>query len=144
MSRDNNSSGRPKKPRSSTRNSDSPRASKSGNSGSDSFKKSFPKAGERNSDSRRTGDNSYQARIDKKFSKTEQEPFITSSSEDKKAFGKSATNSRGGSRPKSSDTRDKYERGSLKYGRRPGAERTDEDRDKVRSFVQQRRFKKVE
>ena len=48
MSRDNNNSGRPKKPRSSTRNSDSPRAPKSGNSSdSKSFKKPFSKTGGR-------------------------------------------------------------------------------------------------
>lgn len=83
MSRDNNS-GRPKKPRSSTRNnSDDSRASKSGNSsGSKPFKKPFPKAGERNSDSKRSG-TSYQDRMDKKFGKTEQDSFITSPGEEK-------------------------------------------------------------
>ncbi len=143
MSRDNNNSGRPKKPRSSTRNSDSPRSLKSGDSGSKAFKKSFPKAGERNSDSKRSDDTSYQARMNKKYSKTEQEPFITSSGEEKKTFGKSAPK-RGGSRPNSFDARDKYERGSLKYGRRPGSQGDDKDQDKAKSFVQQRRFKKVE
>lgn len=143
MSRDNNNSGRPKKPRSSTRNSDSPRSLKSGDSGSKPFKKSFHKAGERNSDSKRSDDTSYQARMNKKYSKTEQEPFITSSGEEKKTFGKSAPK-RGGSRPNSFDARDKYERGSLKYGRRPGSQGDDKDQDKAKSFVQQRRFKKVE
>ena len=140
MSRDNNNSGRPKKPRSSTRNSDGPRASRSVNSGSEPFKKSFPKAGERNSDSKREGDNSYQARMDKKYSKTEQEPFITNPGEDKKPFKKAAPG-RGGSRPKSFDARDKYERGSLKYGRRPGAEGSE---DKNKSFVQKRRLSKID
>lgn len=143
MSRDNNNSGRPKKPRSSTRNSDSPRSLKSGDSGSKPFKKSFPKAGERNSDSKRSDDTSYQARMNKKYSKTEQEPFITSQGEEKKPFSRSAP-SRGGSRPSSFDVRDKYERGSLKYGRRPGTEGNERDQDKAKSFVQKRRFKKVE
>jgi pseudouridine synthase len=143
MSRDNNS-GRPKKPRSSTRNnSDGSRASKSGNSsGSKPFKKPFPKAGERNSDSKRSSDTSYQARMDKKFSKTEQEPFISSPGEEKKAFSKSAPQ-RGGARSKSFDTRDKYERGSLKYGRRPSAD-GEERQDKAKSFVQKRRLTKID
>ncbi|WP_410493182.1 pseudouridine synthase [Chryseobacterium sp. Leaf404] len=141
MRRDNNS-GRPKKPRSSTRNnSDESRASKSGNSGSKPFKKSFPKAGERNSESRKPADNSYQARMDKKFGKTEQKDFITNPGEDKKPFGKSAAG-RGGSRPAVTNTRDKYERGSLKYGRRPGA--ADGNEDKNRSFVQKRRLTKID
>ncbi|SDL89703.1 pseudouridine synthase [Chryseobacterium taihuense] len=137
MSRDNNS-GKPKRPRSSTRNnSDGSRASKSGNSGSKPFKKSFPKAGERNSDSRRSSDTSYEARMEKKYSKIEKEPYITNSGEEKKTFNPK----RGGG--KNFDTRDKYERGSLKYGRRPGAS-NEKDGDKARSFVQKRRFKKVE
>jgi len=167
MSRDNNS-GKPKRPRTSTRNnSDDSRASRSGNSsGSKSFKKPFPKAGERNSehkgsnskfekkpfargerdadnnsDSRRS-DNSYQARMDKKFGKTESQPFITNPGEEKKSFGKSAPK-RGGSRPSSFDTRDKYERGSLKYGRRPGSS-DDRDKDGAKSFVQKRRLNKIE
>lgn len=140
MSRDNNS-GKPKRPRTSTRNnSDDSRASKSGNSGPKSFKKSFPKAGERNSDSRKTSGTSYQDRMDKKFGKTEQTDFITNSSEERKTFGKSAPK-RGGSRPNSFDTRDKYERGSLKYGKRPGSENRE---DKNKSFVQKRRLSKIE
>lgn len=143
MSRDNNS-GRPKKPRSSTRNnSDDSRASRSGNSsGSKPFKKSFPKAGERNSDSRKSGGTSYQDRMDKKFGKTEQTDFVTNSSEEKKSFAKAAPK-RGGSRPKSFDTRDKYERGSLKYGRRPGSG-DDRNQDGAKSFVQKRRLNKIE
>lgn len=142
MSRDNNNSERPKRPRISTKkNSDNSRASRSGNSSeSKPFKKSFPKAGERNSDSRRSGDTSYQARMDKKYGKTEQEPFITSAGEEKKTFGKSAPK-RGGSRPNTFDTRDKYERGSLKYGKRPGTENRE---DKNKSFVQKRRLNKIE
>ena len=141
MSRDNNS-GRPKKPRSSTRNnSDESRASRSGNFGSKPFKKSFPKAGERNSDSRKSTGTSYQDRMDKKFGKTEQKDFITNSSEERKSFGKSAPK-RGGSRPNTFDTRDKYERGSLKYGRRPGT--GDNREDKNKSFVQKRRLSKID
>jgi 23S rRNA pseudouridine2605 synthase len=144
MSRDNNS-GKPKKPRSSTRNNPvNSRASKpGGSSGSKPFKKPFPKAGERNSDSRKSGDTSYQARMDKKFEKTDQEPFITNPGEEKKPFVKSAPK-RGGSRPKNSfDTRDKYERGSLKYGRRPGSG-DDRNQDGAKSFVQKRRLNKIE
>ncbi len=142
MSRDNNNSERPKRPRiSNKKNSDNSRASRSGNSSeSKPFKKSFPKAGERNSESRRSGDTSYQARMDKKYGKTEQEPFITSAGEAKKSFGKSAPK-RGGSRPNNFDTRDKYERGSLKYGKRPGTENRE---DKNKSFVQKRRLSKIE
>lgn len=171
MSRDNNNSGRPKKPRSSTRNSDSPRSPKSGNSSdSKSFKKPFSKTGGRSfepkdrddngsskfekkpfsrsdrdtdsstpfskPDSRRS-DTSYESRMEKKYSKTEKEPFVSNKGEEKKSFG----SKRGGVR--STNTRDKYERGSLKYGRRPGSE-TDRDDDRARSFVQKRRFKKVE
>ncbi|WP_228423076.1 pseudouridine synthase [Chryseobacterium mucoviscidosis] len=141
MSRDNNNSERPKRPRISTKkNSDNSRASRSGNSSeSKPFKKSFPKAGERNSDSKRSG-TSYQDRMDKKYGKTEKEPFITSSGEEKKSFGKSAPK-RGGSRTNTFDTRDKYERGSLKYGRRPGTENRE---DKNKSFVQKRRLNKIE
>nr|WP_228445167.1 pseudouridine synthase [Chryseobacterium shandongense] len=142
MSRDNNNSERPKRPRISIKkNSDNSRASRSGNSSeSKPFKKSFPKAGERNSESRRSGDTSYQARMDKKYGKTEQEPFITSAGEGKKTFGKSAPK-RGGSRPNTFDTRDKYERGSLKYGKRPGSENRE---DKSKSFVQKRRLTKID
>ncbi|PZU18281.1 MAG: rRNA pseudouridine synthase, partial [Chryseobacterium sp.] len=138
MSRDNNNSERPKRPRISTRkNSDDSRASRSGNSsGSRPSKKPFPKAGERNSDSKRSGGTSYQDRMDKKFGKTEQKDFITNSSEGKKMFGKSAPK-RGGSRPNTFDTRDKYERGSLKYGRRPGSG-DDRNQDGAKSFVQKR------
>ncbi|HCR75352.1 rRNA pseudouridine synthase [Chryseobacterium sp. PS-8] len=78
--------------------------------------------------------------MDKKFGKTEQQPFITNSGEEKKSFGKSAPK-RGGSRPNTFDTRDKYERGSLKYGRRPGTENRE---DKNKSFVQKRRLNKIE
>jgi len=142
MSRDNNNSERPKRPRISTKkNSDNSRASRSGNSSeSKPFKKSFPKAGERNSESRRSGDTSYQARMDKKYGKTEQEPYITGAGEKKKSFGKSAPK-RGGSRPNNFDTRDKYERGSLKYGKRPGTENRE---DKNKSFVQKRRLTKLD
>lgn len=171
MSRDNNNSGRPKKPRSSSRNSDSPRSPKSGNSSdSKSFKKPFSRSGggsfepkDRNDngsskfekkpfsggdrdgdisgpfkkpDSRRS-DNSYESRMEKKYSKTEKEPFVSNKSEEKKSFG----SKRGGVR--STNTRDKYERGSLKYGRRPGSE-TDRDDDRAKSFVQKRRLQKVE
>ena len=153
MGRDNNNSGRPKKPRSSTRNSDSPRSPKSGKSSdSKSFKKPFSKTGGRSFEPRdrdtdsstpfskpdsRRSDTSYESRMEKKYSKVEKEQFVSNKGEEKKSFG----SKRGGVR--STNTRDKYERGSLKYGRRPGSE-TDRDDDRARSFVQKRRFKKVE
>lgn len=153
MSRDNNNSERPKRPRTSTRNnSDDSRASRSGNSsGSKPFKKSFPKAGERNSDHKGSNSRfepkpfkkSTNAAVgrDEEAAKTESRAYITNSSEgrERKTFGKPAPK-RGG---KSFDTRDKYERGSLKYGRRPssGDDRND---DKARSFVQKRRLNKID
>lgn len=177
MSRDNNNSGRPKKPRSSTRNSDSPRSPKSGNSSdSKSSKKPFSKTGGRSFDPKdknengpskfdkkpfsrsdrdtdgakpfkkpdsRRSDTSYESRMEKKYSKVEKEPFVSHQSEERKPFGKTSFK-RGGEGRSSTDKRDKYERGSLKYGRRPGSEATDRDDDRARSFVQQRRFKKVE
>ncbi|MGG5207586.1 pseudouridine synthase [Chryseobacterium sp. MIQD13] len=151
MSRDNNNSERPKRPRTSTRKtSDDSRASRSGNSsGSKPFKKSFPKAGERNFDNK--GNNSkFEPKSFKRSSagrdedsadRTESRAYITNSSEgrEKKTFGKPAPK-RGG---KSFDTRDKYERGSLKYGRRP-SNGDDKNDDKARSFVQKRRLNKIE
>ncbi|UWX61908.1 rRNA pseudouridine synthase [Chryseobacterium oranimense] len=153
MSRDNNNSERPKRPRTSTRNnSDDSRASRSGNSsGSKPFKKPFPKAGERNTDHKgsnsrfeskpfkRSGESG--AGRDEDAAKTESRAYITNSSEgrEKKTFGKPAPK-RGG---KSFDTRDKYERGSLKYGRRPSSG-DDKNDDKARSFVQKRRLNKID
>lgn len=168
MSRDNNNSGKPKNTRSSTRNSGSSRAPKSGNSSeSRSFKKTFQKSGERSfdkkdrnengtsrfekkpfgrssrdfdssrpsnrPDSRRTEGN-FDSREEKSTSKSEKQPYITHKSEERK------TSSKRGAR--SFDTRDKYERGSLKYGRRPGS--SDREDDKTRSFVQKRRLSKIE
>ncbi|MBB6369927.1 pseudouridine synthase [Chryseobacterium shigense] len=147
MSRDNNNSERPKRPRISTRkSSDDSRASRSGNSsGSKPFKKSFPKAGERNSDHK--GSNSkFESKPFKRSgdsgdedSKSESRAYITNSSEgrEKKTFGKPK---RGG---KNFDTRDKYERGSLKYGRRPSGG-DDRNEDKAKSFVQKRRLNKID
>ncbi|MCU7613689.1 rRNA pseudouridine synthase [Chryseobacterium sp. GMJ5] len=145
MSRDNNNSGRPKKPRSSTRNSGSSRAPKSGSSSeSKSFKKPFSKSGERTvnssrpfqkSDSR-SGERDFEGQND---SKSEKKPYITNQSEERKSFSK--TNFKRGANE--SNTRGKYERGSLKYGRKPGTG-SDRDDDRARSFVQKRRFKKVE
>jgi 23S rRNA pseudouridine2605 synthase len=80
--------------------------------------------------------------MDKKYGKNDQEPFISSPGEEKKPFSKSAPK-RGGSRPSSFDTRDKYERGSLKYGRRPGSG-DDRNQDGAKSFVQKRRLNKIE
>nr|WP_228409777.1 pseudouridine synthase [Chryseobacterium sp. T16E-39] len=154
MSRDNNNSGKPQRPRISTRkNSDDSRASKSGNSsGSNSFKKSFPKAGERNSDHKGSNskfekkpfnrsERSFESRDENGGSKSERTPYITNASEgrERKTFGKSAPK-RGG---KSFDTRDKYERGSLKYGRRPSSG-NEKAEDKTRSFVQKRRLNKID
>ncbi|WP_234047758.1 pseudouridine synthase [Chryseobacterium paridis] len=154
MSRDNNKSGKPQRPRISTRkNSDDSRASKSGNSsGSSSFKKSFPKAGERNSDHKgsnskfekkpfKRSEGSFESRDENGGSKSERTPYITNASEgrERKTYGKPAAK-RGG---KSFDTRDKYERGSLKYGRRPSSG-NERDEDKARSFVQKRRLNKID
>ncbi|GEN65910.1 MULTISPECIES: pseudouridine synthase [Chryseobacterium] len=155
MSRDNNNSDRPKRPRVSTRkSSDDSRASRSGNSsGSKPFKKSFSKDGDKRGPEHK-GSNS---KFDKKpfnkntesfegsgaegSSKSEKKPYITNKSEsfERKSFGKSAP--KRGSR--SFDARDKYERGSLKYGRRPSSG-DDRNEDKARSFVQKRRLNKIE
>ncbi|MGR3857711.1 pseudouridine synthase [Chryseobacterium indologenes] len=153
MSRDNNNSDRPKRPRISTKkSSDDSRASRSGNSsGSKPFKKPFSKDGgkkgpeHKGSNSRfekkpfKRNTDSFETSNDDFGSKSERKPYITNKSEsyEKKSFGKPK---RGG---KNFDTRDKYERGSLKYGRRPssGDDRND---DKTRSFVQKRRLNKIE
>ncbi|WP_442879175.1 pseudouridine synthase [Chryseobacterium sp. CP-77] len=153
MSRDNNNSDRPKRPRISTKkSSDDSRASRSGNSsGSKPFKKPFSKDGgkkgpeHKGSNSRfekkpfKRNTDSFETSNDDFGSKSERKPYITNKSEsyEKKSFGKPK---RGG---KNLDTRDKYERGSLKYGRRPssGDDRND---DKTRSFVQKRRLNKIE
>ncbi len=152
MSRDNNNSERPKRPRISTKkNSGNSRASSSGNSSeSKPFKKSFPKAGERNSEHRGSNtkfgqksfkktEGSFDRQDDDQHSKSERKPYITNKSEERKPFGKS-TAKRGG---KSFDTRDKYERGSLKYGRRPAAA-GEERQDRAKSFVQKRKFNKID
>ncbi|WP_238594401.1 pseudouridine synthase [Chryseobacterium indologenes] len=153
MSRDNNNSDRPKRPRISTKkSSDDSRASRSGNSSrSKPFKKPFSKDGgkkgpeHKGSNSRfekkpfKRNTDSFENSNDDSGSKSERKPYITNKSEsyEKKSFGKPK---RGG---KNFDTRDKYERGSLKYGRRPsnGEDRND---DKTRSFVQKRRLNKIE
>ncbi|SIQ09586.1 23S rRNA pseudouridine2605 synthase [Chryseobacterium sp. RU33C] len=153
MSRDNNNSDRPKRPRISTKkSSDDSRASRSGNSsGSKPFNKPFSKDGgkkgpeHKGSNSRfekkpfKRNTDSFENSNDDSGSKSERKPYITNKSEsyEKKSFGKPK---RGG---KNFDTRDKYERGSLKYGRRhsSGDDRND---DKTRSFVQKRRLNKIE
>ncbi|MEG0928902.1 MULTISPECIES: pseudouridine synthase [Chryseobacterium] len=153
MSRDNNNSDRPKRPRISTKkSSDDSRASRSGNSsGSKPFKKPFSKDGGKKgpehsgSNSRfekkpfKKNNESFDSSSDNSESKSENRAYITNKSESypKKSFGKPK---RGG---KSFDTRDKYERGSLKYGRRPsnGDDRND---DRAKSFVQKRRLNKIE
>lgn len=153
MSRDNNNSDRPKRPRISTKkSSDDSRASRSGNSsGSKPFKKPFSKDGAKKGPEHKGSNSRFEKKPFKKNtdsfhqsnedsgSKSESRAYITNKSEsyEKKSFGKPK---RGG---KSFDTRDKYERGSLKYGRRPssGDDRND---DKTRSFVQKRRLNKIE
>lgn len=135
MSRDNNNSGRPKRPRVSTRNSGSSRAPKSGNSSeSKPFKKPFSKSGNRS-----FGEANFDNRDENQNSKSERTPYVTNKSNDKKPFGRS--NSKRGGRD--FDTRDKYERGSLKYGRRPSSG-DGRDEDKAKSFVQKRRLNKIE
>ncbi|WP_376746449.1 pseudouridine synthase [Chryseobacterium gleum] len=153
MSRDNNNSDRPKRPRISTKkSSDDSRASRSGNSsGSKPFKKPFSKDGgkkgpeHKGSNSRfekkpfKRNTDSFENSNDDFGSKSERKPYITNKSEsyEKKSFGKPK---RGG---RNFDTRNKYERGSLKYGRRPsnGDERNE---DRAKSFVQKRRLNKIE
>ncbi|WP_343687105.1 pseudouridine synthase [Chryseobacterium gleum] len=153
MSRDNNNSDRPKRPRISTKkSSDDSRASRSGNSsGSKPFKKPFSKDGgkkgpeHKGSNSRfekkpfKRNTDSFENSNDDFGSKSERKPYITNKSEsyEKKSFGKPKRSG------KNFDTRDKYERGSLKYGRRPsnGDERNE---DRAKSFVQKRRLNKIE
>ncbi|CAA7196256.1 Ribosomal large subunit pseudouridine synthase B [Chryseobacterium potabilaquae] len=151
MSRDNNNSERPKRPRTSTRkNSDDSRASRPGNSsGSKSFKKSFPKAGERNLEHK--GSNSKFSKTpfkknegnhdndEDRSSKSDKKPYITHKSEERKPFGKS-TSKRGG---RNFDSREKYEKGNLKFGNK-SFNRNDRDEDKTKSFVQKRRLNKID
>lgn len=156
MSRDNNNSEKPKRPRISTRkNSDDSRASRSVNSsGSKPFKKPFTKDSGRSSE--HTGSNSkfekkpfkrsegsFEGRDEDKSSKFEKKPYITTRNEEKKSFGNSTPKRGGSARSQDAKARDKYERGSLKYGRRPTAG-DDRNEDKARSFVQKRRFNKIE
>lgn len=181
MSRDNNNSGKPKRPRVSTRNSGSSRAPKSGNSSeSKPFKKPFSKSGDksfgqkdrdengnskfekkpfsrsdRDTDSRsfnkpdsRRGDTNFESRGDEdRSSKPGREPYITSQNEgrERKTFGGKPVSKRGGPRdPDAKDNkRGKYERGSLKYGKRPSTG-SDRDEDRAKSFVQKRRLNKIE
>jgi 23S rRNA pseudouridine2605 synthase len=153
MSRDNNNSDRPKRPRISTKkSSDDSRASRSGNSsGSKPFKKTFSKDEGRKGPEHKGSNSKFEKKPFKRNtdsfesssedlgSKSERKPYITNKSEsyERKSFGKPK---RGG---KNFDTRDKYERGSLKYGRRPsnGEDRND---DRAKSFVQKRRLNKIE
>lgn len=147
MSRDNNNSDRSKRPRISTKkSSDDSRASRSGNSsGSKPFKKPFSKDGSRTAPEHRGSNSNFKRNTDSSEgsnedmgSKSERKPYITNKSEsfERKSFGKPK---RGG---KSFDTRDKYERGSLKYGRRPS--NGDERDDRAKSFVQKRRLNKID
>lgn len=152
MSRDNNNSDKPKRPRISIKkSSDDSRASRSGNSsGSKSFKKPFSKPGDRKGPEHKGSNSKFEQKSFKKNtgsfdgsdedfgSKSERKPYITNKSEsyEKKSFGKPK---RGG---KNFDTRDKYERGSLKYGRRPS--NGDGREDRAKSFVQKRRLNKIE
>ncbi|MFP3831318.1 pseudouridine synthase [Chryseobacterium sp. SIMBA_028] len=153
MSRDNNNSDRPKRPRISTKkSSDDSRASRSGNSsGSKPFKKPFSKDGGKKgpehsgSNSRfekkpfKKNNESFDSSSDNSESKSENRAYITNKSESyaKKSFGKPKRGA------KSFDTRDKYERGSLKYGRRP-SNGDDRNEDRAKSFVQKRRLNKIE
>lgn len=57
-----------------------------------------------------------------------------------KSFGKK-TFSRGG---KNFDARDKYEKGNLKFTKKPFKKFDDKDEDRNRQFVQERRLKKIE
>ncbi|MDH6253737.1 23S rRNA pseudouridine2605 synthase [Chryseobacterium sp. H1D6B] len=174
MSRDNNNSGRPKRPRVSTRNSGSSRAPKSGNSSeSKPFNKPFSKTGDKSFDRKdkyesgnskfekkpfsrsdrdqdssisfkkpdsRRGDTNFDAKekTEGTNSKYEKQPYITnggSSESRSKTYKK--PNTRGGER-------NKDERGSLKYGKKPFSRNNDRDDDRARSFVQKRRLNKID
>lgn len=72
------------------------------------------------------------------------EPRLFTSGE-ARSFGKGQ--GRGGSKRgggRSFDSRDKYEKGDLKYGKKPFSRRGEESEDRNRNFVQQRRLKKIE
>lgn len=58
-----------------------------------------------------------------------------------KSFEKSFAPKRGG---KNFDTRDKYEKGNLKYGKKPFKKFDGKDEDKNKRFVHQRRLQKIE
>ncbi|KQR94637.1 pseudouridine synthase [Chryseobacterium sp. Leaf180] len=147
-SRDRNNSERPKRTGASSRNSGSSRTPRSGNS-SDSkpFKKPFSKDSSsrpfKKSEFRPYGNDSGEQK--EGANEGEKKSYVTNPSEERKSQGRgTGGNKRGGNNAgKSFDVRNKYERGSLKYGRKPGAE-GDRDDDRARSFVQKRRLKKVE
>lgn len=152
MSRDNNNSEKPKRPRISARkSSESSRGSQSGNSsGQKSFKKPFPKAGERNSEHKGSSSKFPKTSFKKPQesserndssgeSKSESRSYITHKSEERKQFGNSRSGGRGG---KSFDSRDKYERGNLKFGKKPFG-KTDRDDDRAKSYIQKRKLDKI-
>ncbi|RMZ60255.1 rRNA pseudouridine synthase [Chryseobacterium nematophagum] len=64
---------------------------------------------------------------------------MTHKSEERKPFGKS-TSKRGG---RNFDSREKYEKGNLKFGNK-SFNRNDRDEDKTKSFVQKRRLNKID
>lgn len=120
MSRDN-SNEKPRRPRISKPGSASRRNARNSENESRSFDKT-----------ERGDKKSFSPRENK--SNDESRSFEKPDRRGKKAFPK-----RGG---KSFDARDKYEKGNLKYGKRPFDK--DKDDDRAKSFVQKRRFKKID
>lgn len=75
-----------------------------------------------------------------KEARTPREPKLFTKGE-AKSFERSSAPKRGG---KSFDSRDKYEKGNLKYGKKPFKKFDDKDEDKNKRFVHQRRLQKIE
>ncbi len=130
MSRENNND-KPRRPRISKAGSSPRRSSRNSENDSRSFDK-----GERGEKK------SFSPRDKKPFAKRE-----NSSSDESRSFekpdrrGKKAFPTRGG---KNFDSRDKYEKGNLKYGKKPFDRDKDKNDERTKSFVQKRRFKKID
>ncbi len=77
---------------------------------------------------------------EQKEPKTPREPRLFTKGE-AKSFERKSAPKRGG---KSFDSRDKYEKGDLKYSKKPFKKFDDKDEDKNKRFVQQRRLQKIE
>lgn len=140
MSKDRSKPNKPTRAGTSSGNSSGSRAPRSGNSSdAASFKKNFSKSNierpAKKSEFIPYGKSTFSAK-----ESGEDKSYVTNPSEERKSSNRGTAGKRG---KKTFDVRDKYERGSLKYGRKPSAE-GDRDDDRARSFVQKRRYKKVE